>query len=140
VAKYLNPPEEPSLSELVSELTSELQLLVRNELELAKIEVSEQAKRGAKAGALGGVAAVGGMLGLLLLSFAAAWGLAEVVPTGVAFLLVGVVFLVVAAVCASAARKQIAAFKPVPEQTLSTLKDDVEVAKASLSRGASGPA
>jgi uncharacterized membrane protein YqjE len=140
VAKYLNPPEEPSLSELVSELTSELQLLVRNELELAKIEVSEQAKRGAKAGALGAVAAVGGLFGLLLVSFAAAWGLAEVIPAGVAFLVVGVVYLVVAAVCASKARKQVAAFKPVPQQTLTTLKDDVQVAKASLSRGASGPA
>lgn len=140
MAKYLNPPEEPSLSELISQLTNDLQLLIRNELELAKIELSDQAKRGAKGAGLLAAAGVGGLLGLLLLSFAAAWGLAEVVPTGVAFAIVGVVFVVVAAVLAKRGQAQLAAFKPVPEQTLTTLKDDVDVAKASLQRGASGPA
>jgi uncharacterized membrane protein YqjE len=128
--------EDRSLSELLSDITTEIATLFRNEVELAKAETSEQVSRAAKAGAMLGAAAVIGFLTLILLSFAAAWGLAEVVPTGVAFLIVGVVFAIVAAVLASAGKKKIANVNPMPNQTVQTLKADVQVAKDSFARGA----
>jgi uncharacterized membrane protein YqjE len=128
--------EDRSLSELLSEITTEIATLFRNEVELAKAETSEQVSRAAKAGAMLGAAAVIGFLTLILLAFAAAWGLAEVVPTGVAFLIVGVVFAIVAAVLASAGKKKIANVNPMPNQTVQTLKADVQVAKDSFARGA----
>jgi uncharacterized membrane protein YqjE len=128
--------EERSLSELLSDVTSEIATLFRKEVELARVETSEQVSRAAKAGAMLGAAAVVGFLTLILLAFAAAWGLSEVVPEGVAFLIVGVLFGIVAAVLASVGKKRIASVSPVPDQTVQTLKADVQVAKDSFARGA----
>ena len=128
--------EDRSLSELLSDVTSEIATLFRKEVELARVETSEQVSRAAKAGAMLGAAAVIGFLTLILLAFAAAWGLSEVVSEGVAFLIVGVVFGLVAAILASAGKKRIAAVSPVPNQTVQTLKDDVQFAKDSFARGA----
>lgn len=128
--------EDRSLSELLSDVTGEIATLFRKEVELARAETSEQVSRAAKAGAMLGAAAVVGFLTLILLAFAAAWGLSEVVPEGVAFLIVGVVFGIVAAALASAGKKKIASVNPMPDQTVQTLKADVQVAKDSFARGA----
>jgi len=128
--------EDRSLSDLVSEVTGEIATLFRQEVELARAETSEQVSRAAKAGAMLGAAAVVGFLTLILLAFAAAWGLSEIVPEGVAFLIVGLVFGLIAAVLASAGKKKIASINPVPDQTVQTLKADVQVAKDSFARGA----
>ena len=127
--------EDRSLSELLSDVTGEIATLFRKEVELARAETSEQVSRAAKAGAMLGAAAVVGFLTLILLAFAAAWGLSEVVPEGVAFLVGGLVFGLVAAVLASAGKKKIASVNPMPDQTVQTLKADVQVAKDSFSRG-----
>ena len=133
--------DERSLKDLFSEMSGELSLLVRKEVELAKTELQQKASLGAKgAGALavGGVAA---LFALLLLSFAAAWGLAEVLAPGLAFLIIGIVYLVVAAVMFSSGRRKLAQMKPpVPEQALTTVKQDVQAAKGSFQRGMSGSA
>lgn len=128
--------DDRPLSELLSQVTDEIATLFRKEVELARAETSEQVSRAAKAGAMLGAAAVVGLLTLILLASAAAWGLSEVVPEGVAFLIVAVVFGLVAAVLASAGKKKIAAVKPMPDQTVQTLKADVQVAKDSFARGA----
>ncbi len=128
--------EDRSLSDLLSDVTGEIATLFRQEVELARVETSEQVSRAAKAGAMLGAAAVVGFLTLILLAFAAAWGLTEVVPEGVAFLIVGLVFGIVAAVLAKAGKKKIASISPVPDQTVQTLKADVQVAKDSFARGA----
>ena len=128
--------EDRSLSELVSEVTTEVGNLFRKEVELARVETSEQVSRAAKAGGMLGAAAVIGFLDLILFAFAAAWALSEIVPEGVAFLIVAIVFAVVAAVLAVAGKKRIASINPVPNQTVQTLKEDVQVAKDSFARGA----
>ena len=127
--------EDRSLSELVSEVTGEIATLFRKEVELARVETSEQVSRAAKAGGMLGAAAVIGFLDLILFSFAAAWALSEVVPEGVAFLIVAVVFAIVAGVLAMAGKKRIANINPVPNQTVQTVKEDVQVAKDSFARG-----
>ena len=128
--------EDRSLSELLSDVTTEVATLFRKEVELAKAETTEQVSRAAKAGGMLGAAAVIGFLDLILFSFAAAWALSEVVPEGVAFLIVAVVFAIVAAVLASAGKKRLASVNPVPNQTVQTLQADVQVAKDSFARGA----
>lgn len=128
--------EERSLSELLSDVTTEIATLFRKEVELAKAETSEQVSRAAKAGGMLGAAAVIGFLDLILFSFAAAWALSEIVPEGVAFLIVAVLFAVVAGVLAMAGKKRLATINPMPNQTVQTLRDDVQVAKDSFARGA----
>lgn len=128
--------EDRSLSELLSDVTGELATLFRKEVELAKVETTEQVSRAVKAGAMLGAAAVLAVLTLALLGSAAAWGLAEVMPAGVAFLVVAVVFGIVAAVLGSIGKKRIASVDPVPNQTVQTLKADVQEARDSFARGA----
>lgn len=131
--------EERSLKDLLAEMSSEISLLLNREVELAKSEMKEKASLAAKGGVAMTVGGVAAFLALVLLSFAAAWGLAEVLATGVAFLIVGAVWLLVAAVMLSVGRKRLAQMKPpVPQQALATVKQDVQVAKTSLSRGAGG--
>jgi membrane protein implicated in regulation of membrane protease activity len=127
--------EDRSLSELLSDVTTEIATLFRKEVELAKAETTEQVSRAAKAGGMLGAAAVIGFLDLILFSFALAWALAEVMPEGAAFAIVGVLFAIVAGVLAMAGKKRLATVNPVPNQTVQTLRDDVQVAKDSFARG-----
>ncbi len=122
--------EDRSLQDLWSDMTSQAATLVRNEVALAKIETTEQLSRAGKAGALFGAAGLAGLMALQLLSFAAAWGLAAVLADGLAFLIVGLVYLVVAVSVLGKARKQAAEVSLVPQQTVETLKEDVQWARA----------
>ena len=126
--------DERSLKDLFSELGGQLSTLVQHELELAKAELQEQASKAAKAGAMFGGGAGAAFFAVMLLSFAAAWGLAEVIPTALGFAVVAVVYAVVAAVLFARGRRQAATIRP-PKQTVQTLKQDVAVAKGSISRG-----
>jgi len=128
--------DDRSLSELLSDVTGEIATLFRKEVELARAETTEQVSRAAKAGGMLGAAAVIGFLDLILFAFAAAWALAAVMPTGLAFLVVGVVFAIVAGALAMAGKKRLASVNPVPNQTIQALKADVQVAKDSFARGA----
>lgn len=121
--------ESPPLGELVAQATADLTTLMRKEVELAKAELTadlDQAKRG---GVLFGTAGALAYLTLLMLSFAAAWGLAAVIPAGWAFAIVGVVYGIAALIAYQRAKREMANFSPTPEQTIETLKEDVQWAK-----------
>ena len=121
-----------SLGELFSSLTTDLSQLVRSEMELARVEIREEAsKAGRAAGMLAG-GALAGYLALILLSFAAAWGLAEVVDAGWAFLIVGLLVAAIAAVLAMSGRNKLRDVRPVPDQTVDTLKEDARWARAQV--------
>jgi hypothetical protein len=125
-------PDDRKLGELFGDLSREFSTLMRQEVELAKAELREEASKAGKAGGMLGGAALAGLFCLLMLSFAAAWGLAEVMPTGVAFLLVAVVYGVTAAVLFVVGRAHLRQVRPVPEETVDTLKEDAQWAKAQL--------
>jgi cobalamin biosynthesis protein CobD/CbiB len=120
---------DKSLGELLSHLSQDFGQLVSTQVELAKVEIKEEVSRAAKGAGMvtgGGMAA---MLAILLLSFAAAWGLAAVMPTGFAFLIIGVLWAVVAGVLVLSGRKQLSAVHPVPPNTKAALKEDLEWAR-----------
>ena len=124
----LSEPDK-SLGDLVGRLTKAMGDLVSTHIALAKLETKEEAKEiGKKAGKGAGMmagAAVGGLLALILLSFAAAWGLAEVMPAGLAFLIVGLVWAVIAGVLAYMGREELQSIEPnPPRQTVDELKED----------------
>ncbi|MCA1842278.1 MAG: phage holin family protein [Actinobacteria bacterium] len=137
---YEPAADERPLKDLLSEMSDELKLLVHKEIELVKAETKDQIATATKAGGMLGGAALTSLLALALLSWAAAWGLAEVIPTGAAFAAVGVVYLLVAGLLYTVGRKRLADFKPVPAQTMQTIKEDVAVARSSIQRGANRPA
>jgi uncharacterized membrane protein YqjE len=128
--------DERPLGELLSDMGKSLQVLLSKEVELAKAELSEQASRAGKASAMLGVGAVTGFLAVLLVSFAAAWGLAEAIAPGLAFLTIGLLYAVTAVLLIVTGKSRMQRVQPVPRQTVQTLREDVEVAKTSFSRGA----
>lgn len=123
-------PAEPTLGELVSTMTSEMSTLVRQEIELAKAELKQEAAKAAKGAGMLGAAALAALMTVMLLSFAAAWGLAVVIPRGFAFLVVGLLWAAAAAILGLRGKVVVSSVKPVPPQTVETLKEDVEWAKA----------
>lgn len=128
---------EESVKDLLSEATKEFSELVRKEVELAKTEVKEQASRAGKAAAMFVGMGLLGFMAFLLVSFAAAWGLAEGVPTGLAFLAVAVVYGAIGGLLFVQGRKRLKEVEP-PKATIQTIKEDIQVAKSALSAGASG--
>jgi hypothetical protein len=124
-----------STTELVKQLSEQVSRLVRDELRLAQLEMTRKGKRaGLGVGMLGG----GGLIalyGLACLVTAAIIGLAAAVPAWLAALIVGVVLLAASAVAAILGRGQLRRAAPaVPEQTVESVKADVEEIKESVHR------
>jgi hypothetical protein len=116
-------PTQQSVGELVGQLSEDASLLVRQELALAKAEVRQEATTAGKGAGLLGAAGMVGLVVLILLSLAAARALSEVMDLGWAYLIVGVVWAIVAAVLASAGRKLLKQANPTPERTMSTVRE-----------------
>jgi uncharacterized membrane protein YqjE len=123
-------PLEPdaSLGELLGRLTHDFGDLVSTQVELAKVELKEEIKDAGKGAGLLGGGAFAAYLSLLLLSFAAVYGLDEVMPLGLAFLIVGLVYAVAAAVLFLQGRTKLRTVEPVP-QTKASIQEDVAWAK-----------
>jgi hypothetical protein len=111
--------DRPSIGDLISAVTQDLSLLVRQEVELAKAELSQTAKRaGTGSGLLAG-AGVAGHFVLLFLSVALWWGL----PIGKAWsaVVVAVIWGIIAAVLALRGRGELRRVKGAP-RTADTVK------------------
>ena len=122
-----------SIGELVKDLATQTSTLVRQEIELAKAELTDRGKRASKgAGMLGAGAAVGLLaLGALTAVLIAALDLA--MPTWLAALIVTVVYAAIAGVLIQIGRKQVQeAAPPVPEETIDSVKEDVQWAKTRM--------
>ena len=118
-----------SVGELLSDLTRDIGALVRDEVTLAKSEITQKAAQAGKN--IAGIA-VGGVLafaGFLAVEGAAIAALAKVMPLWAAALIVGVIVLVVAVMLIM---NGVAALKEqdlTPRQTIETLKEDAQWAK-----------
>src|SRR3954451_5416576 len=99
---------EPSIGTLVASATKDLSALIRSEIELAKVELKAEAKHAATGGGRFGAAAYLGILATVLLSIAAAYGLTALgLAPGWAFLIVAVVYLLIAGLLAFIGKKQV---------------------------------
>lgn len=114
--------DERSLGELVGEVGRDLSTLVRQEVELAKAELRQSAKRAGKGAGMFGGAGVAGHLVLLFLSLAVWWWLAALVGGGWSALIVAAVWAVVAAVLAMRGRSELRAVEGAPETADSVKK------------------
>jgi len=118
------------LGELVKQLADQTGTLVRQEVDLAKAEVAQKGQQLGKGAGLIGAAAVIGLLGAGALTAFLIMLLDGALANWLAALIVGVVLAAIAAVLALQGKKKVqAAAPPVPEQTVETVKEDVEWAK-----------
>jgi uncharacterized membrane protein YqjE len=126
-------PREESVGELLGQLSSDISTLVRQEIALARVEMTEKGKVvGKGVGMLGGAGVVALlMLGALTTMLIAL--LAEVMEVWLAALIVTILWGIVAAVLAQRGKKQLKeAAPPKPEQTIETIKEDVQWAKTQM--------
>ena len=122
-----------SLPDLLKQLSQETTQLVHQELELAKAELQAKGKQaGAGAGMFGGAGALGlAALGALTACFILA--LNAIMPAWLAALIVAVVYGIIAYVLVRQGQARMKrAVPPMPEQTIETVKEDVEWAKTQM--------
>ena len=119
-----------SLPELLKRLSEETSRLVHQELDLAKAELTQKGRQaGAGAGLFGAAGAIG-LLAAAALTACFILALDAVMPAWLAALLVAVVYGAIAAVLALRGRDRVRQATPlVPEQTIETVKEDLQWAK-----------
>ena len=119
-----------STAELLRQLSQQTGDLVRQEMELAKAELTEKGKAaGLGAGMFGGAGLVA-LYAVGALTACAILALAIVVDAWLAALIVGVVYAAIAGILALTGRKKVEqATPPVPEQAIESTKEDVEWTK-----------
>jgi len=124
---------ERPFGELLKQLSEETTRLVHQEIELAKAELTQKGRQaGMGAGLFGGATAIG-FLALAALTTCVILALDAVMPAWLAALIVAVVYGAVAAVLVIQGRNKVRqAVPPVPEQTIETVKEDVQWAKTQM--------
>jgi hypothetical protein len=129
---------EQTLGALFVNASRDLSALVRSEIELAKAEIRVDVKNGATGGAMFGAAGFLGLLAVVLLSIAAAYGLVALgLHPAWAFLIVAAVYLLVAALLVLVGKRAVSKVGP-PERTIRTSKDTATFLKSPRSDGSAG--
>ena len=122
--------QEASAGELVKQLSEQVSRLIRDELKLAEYEMTRKAKRAGRGAGMFGGSGLLALYGVGCLLAAAIIGLAGVLPAWAAALIVGGVLLAVAGLAALLGKGQVSkATPPVPEQTVQSVRADVEEIK-----------
>ncbi|KJY36601.1 MULTISPECIES: phage holin family protein [unclassified Streptomyces] len=126
---------DESVSVLVSRASQQISELVRDEMQLARAEMTQKGKRFGKGGGLVGAAGLIGILAAQALVATCIAALALVLPVWASALIVAAVLAAVAAVIAVAGKKQIAeAGAPVPGKTIDSVKADLAEIKEKVQR------
>jgi uncharacterized membrane protein YqjE len=121
---------DSSTGELVKQLSEQSSELVRQELELAKAELTEKGKRAGIGAGMFGAAGVAGLLALGALTACLILLLGKAMDEWVAALIVTIVYAAVAGVLALRGRDKVReGMPPAPEQTVESVKEDVQWAK-----------
>ncbi len=121
---------ERPVGELLKQLSEETTTLVKQELELAKAEMAEKGRQAGTGAGLFGGAGVTGLLALIALTLTLIYALGTGMEDWIAALIVTVLWAAVAGVLALTGKQKLQeAGPPVPEQTVETVKEDVEWAK-----------
>ncbi|GAA3289966.1 phage holin family protein [Arthrobacter citreus] len=114
--------ESTSLGDLLGQVTQDMSTLMRQEVELAKVELKQSATRAGKGGGMYAGAAVAGYFVLLFLSIALWQALGSLIGLGWSGLVVAVIWAVIAAVLAMRGRTEMRKIKGMP-QTSETLQE-----------------
>ena len=129
-----NGRRDQPLGEVARDLTRDVSLLVRQEVELAKAELAQKGRMAAPGVGMLGGATVAALLAGGALTAAAILVLAIFLPEWLSALIVGAVLAIAAYVLMQQGKERVAeAGPPVPEQTIESMKEDVEWAKTRAS-------
>ncbi|XTZ17483.1 phage holin family protein [Micromonospora echinospora] len=120
-----NDKAQQSIGQLLADASRDLSTLLRQEVQLAKAELRQEARTAGTVVAMVAAAAIAALLTLLFLSHALWWGLSNVMDQGWAALIVAVLWALVGGVLAVRARKQLSAIRTLPrtKQTAQEIPD-----------------
>jgi uncharacterized membrane protein YqjE len=122
--------------ELISHLSEQASTLVRKELDLAKAELAQKGRQAGIGAGMFGTAGLFAVVGFAVVTAALILLLDNAVADWVAALIVGALYLTVAAAAALMGRDRVRQAAPLePEQTIETLKEDVQWAKSQARSG-----
>lgn len=114
--------EGVSVGQLIGEVSKDLSTLMRQELELAKVELKAEAKKAGTGAGLFGVAGFAGYMTIIFLSVALWWALSHLVGHSWSALIVAVLWAIVGAVAGLMGKKKFEQVNPKPERTVETLQ------------------
>lgn len=127
--------DNASTGDLVSRLSQDVSVLIRDELRLAQAEVSSKAKKAGVGAGILGTAGIIALYGVGVLIATAILALALVLDAWLAALIVGVVLLAVAGVAGVVGKKRVTeAAPPLPTEAVESVKRDVAAAKGGAHR------
>jgi uncharacterized membrane protein YqjE len=131
-----NELRERPTADLLKELSDHTTTLVKQEIDLAKAELSEKAKKAGQGAGMFGGAGLFGVFAFAALTTCIIAALESPLNLWLAALIVAVVYAVVAGVLALQGRNKVKeAGPPVPEQTTESVKEDVQWAKTRAKSG-----
>jgi uncharacterized membrane protein YqjE len=124
------------VAELVKQLAEQTKTLARQEVELAKAELAEKGKKAGVGAGMFGAAGLFGIFAFGVLTAFLVLVLATAMEAWLAALLVAMTYGTIAGVLALSGKKEFEeAVPPVPEQTVETVKEDIQWAKQSAQAG-----
>jgi uncharacterized membrane protein YqjE len=127
---------DQSVAELVKQLTEQTRTLARQEIELAKAELTEKGKKAGLGAGMFGAAGLFGLHAFAALTACAVLALATAVDGWLAALIVAALYGAIAGVLALSGRKEFQeAAPPMPEQTVDEVKEDVRWTKQRAQAG-----
>jgi hypothetical protein len=122
--------EELPVAELLKRLSEQTSTLVRQELDLAKAELTVKGKRAGQGAGMFGGAGMVGLYALGALTATIILALSTALDAWLAALIVTVVYAAIAGVLALMGKGKVKqATPPVPEQTVDSVKEDVQWTK-----------
>src|SRR4051812_18229358 len=130
------PTQEASTADLVKRLSEQTNRLVHDELELLKAELRTKGRQAGVGAGLFGGAGIFGLLALGAVTAAVIAALDTAMATWLAALIVAVVWAAVAGIAALTGKKKVEqALPPVPEDSVESVKEDVQWTKTRAQQG-----
>jgi hypothetical protein len=135
VTETTQPQERPT-SELMRDLTEQTTALVRKEIALAKVELTEKGKKAGVGAGMFGAAGLFGVGAFAAITACAILALATFLAGWLAALIVGVAYVAIAGALAMRGKTQVKqATPPVPERAVDSTKEDLEWVKTRAKSG-----
>ena len=134
-ATHLPQEQQHSTGELVKLLSEQVSVLVRDELKLAKLEMTSKGKQAAVGAGMFGASGMVALYGVGCLLACAIIAIAGVISAWLAALIIGAALLATAAIVALLGKQRIGkAAPPMPGEAVASVKADVDEIKESLHR------
>lgn len=125
--KPLRP--DMSLGDVTSKLGDDLSALLTTQVEIAKLEIKQEVTQAAKGAGFVTSSAFAAVVAILMLSAAAAWAIAEWLDPWAGYLIVGVIWVIAAAVLGVMGKQKLSEVNAVPPKTAEEVQADRDLVK-----------